>query len=231
MHREVASAARQSSIRDGLGWGDRPVILTVGRLQKRKGHDQLILALPKIRQAIPDVLYSIVGEGEERSSLESLVAREGLGDHVQFVGHPNDEELVRCYQQCDLFVLPNRQVAKDIEGFGMVLLEAQACGKPVVAGASGGTAETMRIPETGHVVPCDTPEHLADLVVKLLEGAVLAGAQRSRIVTVNFFLPLRDFTSICDSVNFNSTQQLGLGVKFKHAIRSSICSRRSRQCS
>ena len=54
-------------------------------------------------------------------------------------GEPNDADLVNCYQQCDLFVLPNRQVGWDIEGFGMVLLEAQACGKPVIAGASGGT--------------------------------------------------------------------------------------------
>ena len=66
-----------------------------------------------------------------------------------------DDRLVQCYQQCDLFVLPNRQVGRDIEGFGMVLLEAQSCGKPVIAGASGGTAETMQPGETGYVVPCD----------------------------------------------------------------------------
>jgi phosphatidylinositol alpha-1,6-mannosyltransferase len=114
------------------------------------------------------VLYAIVGHGEERPSLERLVAREGLGNHVQFLGELDDYTLIACYQQCDLFVLPNRQVGRDIEGFGIVLLEAQACGKPVVAGASGGTAETMRIPETGRVVACDDPRELAALVSELL---------------------------------------------------------------
>jgi phosphatidylinositol alpha-1,6-mannosyltransferase len=161
-------AARSREIRTRLGWGDRPVVLTVGRLQKRKGHDQMILALSAIRRIIPDILYAIVGAGQERVFLEHLIARENLKAHVQLLGEPDDDRLRNCYQQCDLFVLPNRQVGRDIEGFGMVLLEAQACGKPVVAGASGGTAETMRIPETGRVVCCDGPEELASLVALLL---------------------------------------------------------------
>jgi phosphatidylinositol alpha-1,6-mannosyltransferase len=144
------------------------VILTVGRLIRRKGHDRMILALGAIRRAVPGVLYAVVGDGPERRSLRDLVAREGLGDHVQFLGELGDDEALGCYQQCDLFVLPNRQVGQDIEGFGMVLLEAQACGKPVVAGASGGTAETMQIPETGRVVCCDRPDELAALVAALL---------------------------------------------------------------
>jgi phosphatidylinositol alpha-1,6-mannosyltransferase len=161
-------AARSHTTRDRLGWDDRQVLLTVGRLQKRKGHDQMISALPVIRRTIPDILYAIVGDGDERRFLENLVAQEGLEKHVQFLGELDDEGLVHCYQQCDLFALPNRQVGRDIEGFGMVLLEAQACGKPVVAGNSGGTAETMRIPETGLVVNCDGPQALAALVVELL---------------------------------------------------------------
>jgi phosphatidylinositol alpha-1,6-mannosyltransferase len=159
---------RDRRVREELGWGERPVILTVGRLQKRKGHDQMILAMHAIRDAVPDVLYAIAGDGEERASLEKLVAQQGLQRHVQFLGEGHDDLLIRCYQQCDLFILPNRQVGQDIEGFGMVLVEAQACGKPVVAGASGGTAETMRIPETGQVVSCEQPHQLATLTVALL---------------------------------------------------------------
>lgn len=161
-------AARNAEVRARLGWNDRPVILTVGRLQRRKGHDTMIRALNKIRKRIPNVLYAIVGDGEERGYLQELVVREGLTEHVQFQGETTDEDLVRCYQQCDLFVLANRDENGDIEGFGMVLVEAQACGKPVVAGTSGGTAETMHIPETGEVVDCVGPEKLAALVGDLL---------------------------------------------------------------
>lgn len=166
-------ASRDPIVRSQLGWGDRPVVLTVGRLQKRKGHDQIVLALHKVRQSVPDVLYAIAGDGQERAILEAMVASEQLADHVQFLGEIDEALLIRCYQQCDLFVLPNRQVDGDFEGFGMVLLEAQACGKPVVAGASGGTAETMRIPETGQVVCCDGPHELAAVIVELLGDPAL----------------------------------------------------------
>ncbi len=166
--RRFVPAPRDLVVRRELGWGDRPVVLTVGRLQKRKGHDMLLRALPVVRERIPDVLYAIVGDGEERTTLRRLVEEHGLRDHVQFLGEVADEQLVLCYQQCDLFVLPNRQEGSDIEGFGMVLLEAQACGRPVVAGDSGGTAETMRVGETGRIVSCDGPDELGRLLPELL---------------------------------------------------------------
>src|SRR5438067_96216 len=119
-------------------------------------------------RAVPDVLCAIVGDGDERQVLRDLAAAEGQGDRVQFLGELDDEATIGCYQQCDLFLLPNRQVGQDIEGFGMVLLEAQACGKPVIAGASGGTAETMSIPETGTVIDCTTPDRLAEVVTDWL---------------------------------------------------------------
>ncbi len=163
-----APVPRDPEARHRLGWSGRSVVLTVGRLQKRKGHDVMIRAIGVIRRMVPDVLYSIVGGGDERLALEELVHREGLQGHVQFLGEVDDAAMVSCYQQCDLFVLANRQVGQDIEGFGMVLLEAQSCGKPVIAGASGGTAETMSIPETGFVVACEQPEELAARTAQLL---------------------------------------------------------------
>lgn len=159
-----APAPPSSEQREKLGWGNRPVALTVGRLQKRKGQDMMIRALPAIRRSVPNILYAIAGDGEEREPLEQLAREQGVAEHVQFLGEVRDADLLACYQQCDLFALPNRQVGQDIEGFGMVLLEAQACGKPVIAGASGGTAETMQIPETGRVINCDGPDELAALV-------------------------------------------------------------------
>ena len=161
-------APRDPAIRKELGWGERPVVLTVGRLQKRKGHDMLIRALTAVRRRVPDVLVAIVGDGEERTALEKLIGEQRVNRHVQFVGEVDDEGLIRRYQQCDLFALPNRREGSDIEGFGMVLLEAQACGKPVVAGDSGGTAETMRVPQTGRIIACDRPDELAKLLPELL---------------------------------------------------------------
>ncbi|MCH8923659.1 MAG: glycosyltransferase family 4 protein [Planctomycetes bacterium] len=161
-------AARDEAVRAELGWDARPVVLTVGRLQRRKGQDQMIRAWGRIRQAVPDVLYAIVGDGDDREHLRRLIDEHDVADHVQMLGEIDDERMIQCLQQCDLFALPNRDVDGDFEGFGMVLLEAQACGRPVLAGDSGGTSETMRVGETGRIVPCDHPDPLADAVIELL---------------------------------------------------------------
>lgn len=166
-HRFVP-AERDEAVRESLGWEDRTVVLTVGRLQKRKGHDVMIQALPKIRESVPDILFAIIGDGEERAEIERLIAEHNVPDHVQVLGEVDDSTMISCYQQCDLFALPNRQVGRDIEGFGMVLVEAQSCARAVLAGASGGTRETMRIGETGVVVPCEDPSQLAAELTQLL---------------------------------------------------------------
>ncbi len=156
------------AVRDRLGWTGRRVVLTVGALQKRKGQDMMIRALPEIRRRCPDVLYAMMGEGWEKPYIDSLVAEYQVADLVQFRGVPDDDELVQCYQQCDLFVLANRQVDWDIEGFGIVLIEAQACGKPVIAGVSGGTLETLEPGRTGELIPCETPDELTRVVSEFL---------------------------------------------------------------
>jgi phosphatidylinositol alpha-1,6-mannosyltransferase len=166
--RQFVPAMPDPTVRSRLGWTDRSVVLTVGRLQRRKGHDQLIAALDRIRNVVPNVLYSIVGDGEQRSHLEALVRQKKLESQVQFLGEVDDSELLKFYQQCDLFVLPNREVGGDTEGFGMVLVEAQSCGRPVIAGKSGGTAETMRPGITGLIVDCESSTELAGAVEKLL---------------------------------------------------------------
>jgi phosphatidylinositol alpha-1,6-mannosyltransferase len=163
-------AERSLQVRTRLGWGDRPVVLTVGRLEKRKGHDILLQALPAIRRQFPEVLYAVVGDGDERNRLEQLTVDLGLRDHVSFHGELSEEHLVECYQQCDLFVLPNRGISGNIEGFGIVLLEAQSTGKPVIAGESGGTREAMQVSQTGLIVDCSGPSMIAAEINKLLSN-------------------------------------------------------------
>lgn len=167
-------AARSEAVRAMLGWSARKVILTVGALQKRKGQDMMIRALPALLDDFPDLLYVMAGEGWERGYLERLASDLGVSGHVQFRGVADEAELVSCYQQCDLFALPNRQVGWDFEGFGMVLLEAQACARPVIAGASGGTAEALDAPRTGLLVACESPDPLSVAVRGLLLDQALA---------------------------------------------------------
>jgi phosphatidylinositol alpha-1,6-mannosyltransferase len=180
-------AEYEKDVRMSLGWGDRPVLLTVGRLQKRKGQDILIRALPAIKRAIPDILYVVIGGGEEKSNLLALVEENSLNDNVRFMDEVADAVMINCYQQCTLFVLPNRTINNDIEGFGMVLAEAQACGKPVIAGDSGGTSETMIIGKTGFIVDCTTPEPLAEKIVDLLrdQETLIEMGKQARIHATN----------------------------------------------
>lgn len=179
-------APRDEAFRAQLGWSGRQVILTVGRLQLRKGHDRLIAALAQVRQQHPQVLYAICGDGEERPTLERLIAEHQLQEHVQLLGEVADDRLRQCYQQCDLFALPNRTVGQDIEGFGMVLLEAQACGKPVLAGDSGGTRETLQPGVTGWIADCTEVAPLQRAIVSALADParleVMGAAARQWVV-------------------------------------------------
>jgi phosphatidylinositol alpha-1,6-mannosyltransferase len=162
---EAAQAIRQ---RHKLG--QSPVLLTVGRLQRRKGQDMVIQALPRILKRFPDVKYVIVGTGEDQAVLHRLAADVGVQDKVIFVGQVVDGEQAAYYAACDVFIMPNRQIGPDVEGFGMVFLEASAAGKPIIAGCSGGTGEAIREGVTGIRVDGENVEAIAAAVIDLLEN-------------------------------------------------------------
>ena len=183
-----------SQVREQLGWFDRPVILTVGRLQKRKGHDVLIDALPAVKAAIPDVLYAVIGEGAERTKLERLVEARRLHDDVIFHGAVDDDLMRTAYQQCNLFALPNREVDRDFEGFGLVLLEAQACGRPVISGLSGGTTETLASGATGEAIDCTDAETLATKLISMLGDR--ARLERMGVAARNWTVEHFDWSSL-----------------------------------
>ena len=172
-------APRDEAVRARLGWSGHQVVLTVGALQKRKGQDTLIRALPRLRARFPTLLYCIAGQGWEEEYLHGLARTLGVDNAVQFRGVADDADLLACYQQCDVFVLPNRQVGWDFEGFGMVLLEAQACGRPVVTGLSGGTVEAMDADRSGLTVDCSRPDELVAAVGTVLGDPVAAARMGS----------------------------------------------------
>ena len=146
------------------------VLLTVGRLVERKGHDTVIRALPEILRQVPTALYLIVGTGPEESRLKDLAHELGVEDQVVFVGYVPDGELPAYYNACDLFVMPSREIKRreGVEGFGIVFLEASACGKPVIGGRSGGVNEAIADGVSGLLVDPLDAKALADAVVGLL---------------------------------------------------------------
>ncbi len=158
------------------GLKGRRVILTVARLVQRKGVDMVIKAMPRVLVAIPEAVYLIVGGGPYQGKLEKLVEELGLEERVIFVGHVSDEELPLYYCACDVFVLVSRTLTDkgEMEGFGIVYLEAGACGKPVVAGRGGGVEEAVEDGVTGLLVdPLDVGE-IAEAIVRILKDKELA---------------------------------------------------------
>jgi phosphatidyl-myo-inositol dimannoside synthase len=144
-----------------------PLMITIGRLQRRKGHDRAIEALANVRDAVPGLRYAIVGDGEERSRLEALARSLGLQERVVFAGAVAAADLPQYYAAADFFVHPNRQDGNDFEGFGMVFLEAAAAGLPVIAGRSGGVPEAVAEGVTGLLVSGTDAGELGDAIVRL----------------------------------------------------------------
>lgn len=152
------------------------VILTVSRLVRRKGIDTTIRALPDIIEAIPDVVYVIVGDGPDRSRLKALAQELGVAEHVHFVGQVGEDVLPKYYAACDVFVMVSRSIpeAGEVEGFGIVYLEAGACGKPVVAGRSGGVPEAVEDGTTGLLVDPSDASMVGEAVIRILRDSALA---------------------------------------------------------
>jgi len=161
-------------LRERLGLSDQPLLLTVGRLVPRKGIDTVLRALPSIAERCPDVAYVVVGTGPDRSRLQGLADHLGVQDRVRFVGDVDHDRLPLYYSAADLFVMPAREDPPDVEGFGLVFLEANACGTPVIGARSGGIPDAIHDGETGLLVPPNAPEAFADAAVRVLTDPDLA---------------------------------------------------------
>ncbi|MGW1888640.1 glycosyltransferase family 4 protein [Streptomyces sp. NPDC002004] len=162
-------------VRARLGLADRPVVVCVSRLVPRKGQDTLIRAMPAILAREPEAVLLIVGGGPYDGALRRLAADTGVADSVRFTGAVPWEELPAHYGAGDVFAMPcrTRRGGLDVEGLGIVYLEASATGLPVVAGDSGGAPDAVLDGETGWVVPGGSPEAAAERIVTLLGDAEL----------------------------------------------------------
>ncbi|GGQ52602.1 glycosyltransferase family 4 protein [Couchioplanes azureus] len=167
-----------SEVRARHRLGDRPVVVCVSRLVARKGQDMLIRALPAVRRRVPGAALLIVGGGPYREKLQALARAEGVESDVVFTGSVPWADLPAHYAAGDVYAMPcrTRGAGLDVEGLGIVYLEASATGLPVLAGDSGGAPDAVREGETGHVVGGRDVPAIADRLAGLLSDPARARA-------------------------------------------------------
>ena len=165
-----------AAVRERYGLGDAPVVACVSRLVARKGQDVLVAAWPQVLARHPGARLLLVGGGPLEAALRRSVRRLGLERSVVLTGPVPGAELPAHYAAGDVFAMPcrTRRAGLDVEGLGMVFLEAAACGRPVVAGTSGGAPEAVREGVTGHVVDPRSPAAVASTIAGLLDDPARA---------------------------------------------------------
>ena len=158
-------------LREKYGIADRATIVSVGRLVHRKGQDRLVEAMPLVLKEIPEAHLVFIGEGPHRKRLDELVKKFKLENHVTFIGRIQYSDLPRHFSLGDIFAMPSRSrlFGLEVEGLGIVYLEASACGLPVVGGNSGGAPDTVKEGITGFVVDGNKLPEIADRIITLLK--------------------------------------------------------------
>ncbi|OZF45549.1 alpha-(1-2)-phosphatidylinositol mannosyltransferase [Rhodococcus sp. 14-2470-1b] len=168
--------AARTELRARYGLGDRPTVLCLSRLVPRKGQDYLIRSIEGIRAEVNGAVLVIVGGGPYEGTLRALARKAGVEEHVIFTGTVPSAELAAHHTIADVFAMPSRTrgAGLDVEGLGIVYLEASATGVPVVAGMSGGAPETVLEGKTGLVVDGTSVDAITDAVVRILSDRALA---------------------------------------------------------
>ena len=181
----------RAELRTRYGLGQRPTVLCLSRLVPRKGQDMLIRALPAIRQRVDGAALVIAGGGPYLDTLKGLAERFGVSEHVVFTGGVPSADLPAYHAMADVFAMPcrTRGAGLDVEGLGIVFLEASAAGVPVIAGSSGGAPETVRHNQTGMVIDGRSVQQITDAVSELLadpDRAAAMGAAGREWVTAHW---------------------------------------------
>ena len=153
--------------------GRKPVLVTLSRLEPRKGVDRAIEAVAELKGVFPDILYCVAGGGDDRERLEGLTKTLGLEKSVRFLGRVSDEQKAALLSRADLFVMPTRREGNSVEGFGISYIEAAWYGVPSLAGSEGGGAEAVRNKETGLVCDGDDQTAVTDAIARLLKDDAL----------------------------------------------------------
>lgn len=172
----LQSVVTAQQMRERYNLLDKKCILTVGRIIERKGHDMVLCALPSILKLVPEAHYIIVGKGPHENELQKLVDQLQLRAHVTFAGYAAPDELGAYFSMCDVFTMISREIPEtgDMEGFGIVYLQAGSFAKPVVAGKSGGVPDAVLHELTGLLVNPIDPDEVAQAIVLLLQDMALA---------------------------------------------------------
>jgi phosphatidylinositol alpha-1,6-mannosyltransferase len=162
-----------SDVRERYGLGEGRWLLSVARLTRHKGIDTALRALAQVRGRYAELRYAVVGEGEYQPALESQARELGVADRVRFLTGVPDRDLPALYNCAEVYLGVSRLLEQSVEGFGISLCEASACGLPVVAGHSGGIPEAVRDGETGILVDAESPEEVAGALRRLLDDPAL----------------------------------------------------------
>ncbi len=150
----------------------KKVVLSVGRLVERKGFDKVIEAMPQVAAKVPEVVYLIAGSGPDEERLKELSVK--ASGHIRFLGRISEEEKWELLGLCDVFIMPARENDEDVEGFGIVYLEAGLAGKPVLAGKVGGAKEAVVDRQTGLLVNSENLDEISRAIIELLNDQELA---------------------------------------------------------
>ena len=171
---QINTASEQ--LRQSLGLVEKFVILTVARLTKAKGIDTVIQAMPQVLQVIPNAHYIVIGDGSARSDLEALASDLGIENHITFLGAKAHKEIADFYAMSDLFVMTPHENPDtiNVESFGIVYLEANLFGLPVVASSAGSIKDAVKHEESGLLVPPGQPSSLSQAIIRLQQDSDLS---------------------------------------------------------
>ncbi len=214
-----------------LGLIGRRVLLSVGRLEAQKGVDSVLFAVSHLGVRYPDLRYVIAGDGPDRGRLERLAAELRISHKVRFLGQVDEDTLPRVYNLGDIFIHATRQERGDLEGLNLVLLEAGATAKPIIATSSGGHGDAFAHEQTALLTPANDPTGLMEAISRLLEqpelSRQLGERARSRVLECSTWQRVADrLVSAMDqprsAVGAAHARPVSNGARYGHGLGSRL---------